>query len=78
MTKVTGMGCTASALIGAFVGVVEDKTEGITAAMALLGIAGELSAEQADGPGSLQLKLIDKLHNLSEKEFYDHIRISKQ
>ena len=78
MTKVTGMGCTASALIGAFVGVVEDKTEGITAAMALLGIAGELSAEQVDGPGSLQLKLIDKLHNLSEKEFYDHIRISKQ
>lgn len=78
MTKVTGMGCTASALIGAFMGVVEDKFESVTAAMTLLGIAGELAAKQSEGPGSLQLQLIDKLHNLTEEAFYDHIRISKR
>lgn len=78
MAKVTGMGCTASALIGAFIGVAENKIEAVTAAMALLGIAGELAEKQSDGPGTLQLHLLDKLYTLSEKEFYDHIRISKQ
>lgn len=77
MTKVTGMGCTASALIGAFIGVVENKIEAVTAAMALLGIAGELAEKQSEGPGTLQLHLLDKLYSLSEKEFCDHIKISK-
>lgn len=78
MTKVTGLGCSASALIGASIGVVENKTEATAAAMALLGIAGELAEKEADGPGSLQLKLLDKLYNLSEDEFNNHIRISEQ
>jgi len=77
MTKVTGLGCSASALIGAFIGVVENRTEATAAAMALMGIAGELAEQQSDGPGSLQLKLLDKLYNLSEEEFLHHIRISK-
>ena len=77
MTKVTGMGCTASALIGAFIGMVENKVEAVTAAMALLGIAGELAEKRSEGPATLQLHLIDKLYNLSEKEFYNHIKISR-
>src|SRR5690606_19482476 len=47
MTRVTGLGCTASALTAAFVAVTEDKTEAPVAAMALLGIAGELSEKQS-------------------------------
>ena len=77
MTKVTGMGCTASALVGAFIGTVENKTEAVATAMALLGIAGELAAKQSEGPGTLQLYLLDKLYNMSEKEFYGHIEISE-
>ncbi|RUA16046.1 MAG: hydroxyethylthiazole kinase [Flavobacteriia bacterium] len=77
MTKVTGMGCTASALIGAFIGIVENKVEAVTAAMALLGIAGELAEKRSEGPATLQLHLIDKLYNLSEKEFYNHLKISR-
>lgn len=78
MTKVTGLGCSASALIGAFVGVVEDKIEATAAAMALLGIAGELAQKQSQGPGSLQLNLIDKLYNITEEEYNNHIKISIQ
>ncbi len=78
MTKVTGLGCSASALIGAFIGVVEDKTEAVAAAMSLLGIAGELAVQQSNGPGSLQLNLIDKLHNLTEQEFLKKIKTVKQ
>ncbi|WP_410784466.1 hydroxyethylthiazole kinase, partial [Leifsonia sp. SIMBA_070] len=37
MAKVTGTGCTAAALIGAFIGVTENKIEAVSAAMVLLG-----------------------------------------
>ncbi|WP_407480643.1 hydroxyethylthiazole kinase [Elizabethkingia meningoseptica] len=75
MTKVTGLGCTASALIGAFTGCISDKTEGVIAAMALMGIAGELAAKHSNGPGSLQLNFIDKLYSITEEEVMSNIRI---
>jgi len=75
MTKVTGLGCSATALIGAFTGVIDDKTEAVVAAMSLIGIAGELAAEKSTGPGSLQLHLIDKLYNLTEEEFFAHLKL---
>lgn len=78
MTKVTGLGCSASALIGAFIGVVENKTEAVAAAMSLLGIAGELAVQQSNGPGSLQLNLIDKLYNITKQEFLEKIKAVKQ
>jgi len=75
MPKVTGLGCTASALIGAFIGVIENKTEGVVSAMSLIGIAGELAAEKSTGPGSLQFNLIDRLYNLTEEEFNTHLKL---
>jgi hydroxyethylthiazole kinase len=76
MTKVTGLGCSASAIIAAFIGTVENKTEATTAAMALLAISGELAEKHSEGPGSLQLKLIDKLYNISEQEFLNNIKMT--
>ncbi len=78
MTKVTGLGCTASALVAAFAAVTENKTEATTAAMALLAIAGELAAKQANGPGSLQIGILDKLHSILMPEFITQIKISEQ
>ncbi|MCD0456991.1 hydroxyethylthiazole kinase [Chryseobacterium sp. LC2016-27] len=78
MTKVTGSGCTATALIGSFIGVIENKTEAVVSAMSLLGIVGEIAAEQSAGPGSLQLNITDKLYNITEDEFYDHLKMLKQ
>jgi len=78
MTKVTGLGCTASALIGAFIGVIENKTEAVVSAMSLLGVAGEIAAEQSAGPGSLQLNIIDKLYNITEEEFSTYLKLIKQ
>ncbi len=75
MTKVTGMGCTASALIAAFAAVVENKTEATAAAMVLLGIAGEWAAKNSQGPGSFQANLLDKLHNIRESEFEEALQI---
>lgn len=78
MTKVTGLGCTATAIIGSFIGIIENKTEAVVSAMSLLGIAGEIGAQQSAGPGNLQLNIIDKLYNITEDEFYNHLKIVKQ
>jgi hydroxyethylthiazole kinase len=69
MTRVTGLGCSASAVIGAFIAVVDDKAEAVAAAMALFGICGELAARRSPGPGSLQVHLLDYLYGLTEEEF---------
>jgi hydroxyethylthiazole kinase len=77
MAKVTGMGCTATALIGAFVAAQNsDPFLATVSAMALLGVAGEIAAENSSGPGSLQLNILDKLYNLTEQEFFDRLKIS--
>lgn len=66
MTTVTGLGCTASALTGAFLGVDENPIDAAAAAMVTLGLAGERAAKLAEGPGSLQMRLLDELHHLHE------------
>ena len=79
MTKVTGLGCTATSLIGAFVaGQPENAFEATAAAMALLGIAGEIAIAQSNGPGSLQTNLLDKLYNITEAEFNQYLKVSQE
>lgn len=75
MTRVTGMGCTASALIGAFCACIP-PFEATVAAMALMGVAGEIAAATATGPGSFQVQLLDTLYNITRDEFMDRIRIA--
>jgi hydroxyethylthiazole kinase len=74
MTRVTGLGCTASALTGAFVAVNPDPLAAAAHAMAVMGICGEIAAEQAQGPGTLQLYFYDALHNLSEDGIRQRLR----
>jgi hydroxyethylthiazole kinase len=76
MTKVTGLGCSATAVIGAFIAVMDDHHEAVLAAMALFGVCGELAAQQSKGPGSLQVNILDKLHNITEAEFAATLKIS--
>lgn len=65
MPKVTGMGCTASALTGAFAAVNDDLLKAAAHAMAVMGIAGEIAASRSTGPGSLQMNFLDVLYNIS-------------
>jgi hydroxyethylthiazole kinase len=67
------MGCTLSALTGAFA-AVGDET-GLAAA-AILGVAGEIAAEQARGPGSLQLTLLDELYQLDEQTLAKRLKLT--
>ncbi len=75
MTKVTGLGCSATALIGAFIGTIEDPFEAVVSATALISIAGEIASASANGPGSLQMFLLDKLHSIIQEEFISHLKL---
>ena len=65
MPRVTGLGCTATAICGAFAAVNPDTAKAAAHAMAVMGIAGEMAADQAKGPGSFQMHFIDALYQLS-------------
>ena len=65
MTSVTGMGCTSTALVGAFVAVGEDVLTAATAAMAVMSLAGERAAANSKGNGSMQMNFLDELYNLT-------------
>ena len=64
MAKVTAMGCAASALVAACLGVETDAWRATAAALMMIGVAGELAAAKAEGPGSFAVAIIDTLYNL--------------
>ena len=64
MAKVTGTGCTATAITGAFLASSDDYWTAAVSSIACLGIAGEKAAFMAKGPGSLQMHLLDELYQL--------------
>lgn len=68
MTRVTGLGCTASALCGAFAAVNTNADQAAAHAMAVMGIAGEMAASNSQGPGSLQMAFIDSLYLMTEAD----------
>lgn len=61
MTRLTGTGCMATAIIGAFLAVSPDPLEAAATALAYFGLAGEQAGAQAAGPGSFQTALLDAL-----------------
>lgn len=68
MPKVTGLGCTATALVGAFCAVNGNPLVAARHAMTVMGICGELAAAKAAGPGSLQMHFIDALYLLDAEQ----------
>ncbi len=75
MSKVTGMGCSASAITGAFAAVNPSPFKAAAHAMALMGIAGEMAAEGGAGPGSFQVNFLDALYGLQESDVMHRLRI---
>lgn len=76
MGRVTALGCTCSALVGAFIGTDVDPFVATVSAVAVLGVAGEIAAEGAPGPGSLQLRLLDALYSLDETTLRQRLRLT--
>ena len=72
MPYVTGMGCSLTALTGAFAAIGE--TSGL-AATAIYAIAGEIAAKQSAGPASLQLNIIDVLYHISAEQICQRLNM---
>lgn len=68
MTAVTGMGCTSTALVGAFLAVERDAMVAATSAMAVMSLAGERAASYSKGSGSMQVNFLDELYNLTPEK----------
>jgi hydroxyethylthiazole kinase len=76
MARVTGTGCTASALCGAFAAVNDSAVAATAHALAALGAAGATAGERARGPGSMQLHLYDELYALTRDQIAGTVSIT--
>jgi hydroxyethylthiazole kinase len=75
MGMVTGTGCTATVMIGAFLAVDPDPVEATATALAYFGLAGEKAATQTKNPGTYQIALLDALFSIDEDELRRGARI---
>lgn len=64
MARVTGTGCTATAVVGAFLAVDREPLAAAVSALVYFGLAGEVAAQTANAPGSFQVALLDALYTL--------------
>jgi hydroxyethylthiazole kinase len=75
MRNVTGLGCTASALTGAFAAVNPSACDAALNAMAVMGIAGELAALHSRGPGTFFAQFLDALYLLKESDIEERLNV---
>jgi hydroxyethylthiazole kinase len=75
MPRVTGLGCTATALTAAFAAVNQDYLQAAAGAMAVMGISGELAARNCRGPASFEVAFLDWLYRLSPKEISARLKL---
>jgi hydroxyethylthiazole kinase len=76
MARVTAMGCAGSALIAMALGLERDAWRAAVGALALIGVAGEIAAESARGPGSFAVAIIDALHGLDAPTLLARTRVA--
>ena len=68
-------GCALSCLIGAAIAVGENKLLSTASIIAIYGLAGEMAAKTAKGPGSLRMHLLDNLANIAPSEVSENVNI---
>ncbi|MGE0563849.1 MAG: hydroxyethylthiazole kinase [Pseudolabrys sp.] len=76
MASVTAMGCANSALVAACLAVEPDPWKAAVSAALIGGIAGEIGARAAQGPGTFAATFIDAIHALDERSISSHARVS--
>jgi hydroxyethylthiazole kinase len=77
MGRITGSGCTATAVIAAFCAVNTRALEATASALAFFGIAGEHAARRSTLPGTFGTALIDMLHAVTPDRVADEARIEE-
>jgi len=75
MGRVTGTGCAATAVIGAFLAVDPDPLRAAATALAYFGLAGETAAQKASAPGSFMIQMLDALYTITPEQLEAGCRI---
>lgn len=75
MAYVTGTGCAASVVVGAFLAVEADAVLATASALAFFGLAGQRAAGQAKAPGSFWVKMLDELYSITPDDLEREARI---
>lgn len=75
LRHVTGTGCMATAVVGAFAAVESDMLLATAAALAYYGYAAERAAARSGGPGTFQAALFDRLFNMTPEELASGSRV---
>jgi hydroxyethylthiazole kinase len=75
MGSISGTGCMAASVIGAFCAESDEPVAAAAAALAAFGLAGEKAAAVANGPLSFKMALFDELANLTPKDLARGARI---
>jgi hydroxyethylthiazole kinase len=82
MCKVTGTGCMCTSLIGSYLGAGDNNLLAALAGIVSMGISGEIAYEGLDkskgGTGSLKVKIIDAIYNLSEDDIMKRSKINEE
>jgi hydroxyethylthiazole kinase len=78
MSRVTGMGCSASAIAGAFCAIEPSLFEAAVSAAAVMGVCGDLAAEKSIAPGSFQIAFLDALAEITPEQLSSRARISSE
>jgi hydroxyethylthiazole kinase len=75
MGKVSGTGCMAASLAGAFSAITKDHVTAAAAALAAFGLAGERAADHSSGPASFKVALLDELYRLTPADLVNGARV---
>jgi hydroxyethylthiazole kinase len=75
MDRLSGTGCMAASVTGAFAAVADDYAVSSAAALAAFGLAGERAAAGARGPYSFRTALFDELSVLTPGDLAEHARL---
>ena len=75
MPRITALGCSLTGVVGAFI-VGQPAAEATVAALAFFGLAGEIAASTAAGPGSFQVAFLDALWQMTPEMLTARARIT--
>ena len=75
MSTVTGTGCMATTVVACYAAVEPDYLVAASSALATYGLAGEIAATKAKGPGTFHVELYDALAGLNEDSVRNGVRV---
>lgn len=77
MTKVTGIGCGLSAVVGAFCAVCDeaDLLSATAAAFGFYGLCGDAAIQISDKPGSFFTAFVDALYDVRTGDIQQGLRV---